>query len=94
VRILHEAQESAAALEVRVKELDARLSDAEHARKEADEAAKQSAAELDDLFIVLGDLEEKREGDKKRLKELGVEISDDEDDGDDDDGDGEEEGEE
>ncbi|PWW73560.1 hypothetical protein C7212DRAFT_217553 [Tuber magnatum] len=62
--ILHGAQGSAAALEVRVNELEARLRDAEHARKEADEAAKQSSAELDDLFIILGDLEEKRKGDK------------------------------
>ncbi|KAI9839683.1 MAG: hypothetical protein M1837_002064 [Sclerophora amabilis] len=52
---------------------------------ESKEAARSSTqAELDDLLMVLGDLEDKRTKDKKRLKVLGEAISDDED-GDDED---------
>ena len=44
-------------------------------------AAKQkdTQTELDDLLVVFADLEAKRAGDKKRLKELGEEVSEDED---------------
>lgn len=44
-------------------------------------AAKQkdTQTELDDLLVVFADLEAKREGDKKRLKDLGEEVSEDED---------------
>jgi len=61
-------------------------------------AAKQkdTQTELDDLLVVFADLEAKRAGDKKRLKELGEEVSEDEDEGGDgDEGDGDDdEGEE
>ncbi|KAF8536439.1 p115 like vesicle tethering protein [Trichophaea hybrida] len=78
--------------EAEVKGVDEKLaaviSEKEEARKKADEVQ----AELDDLFMVLGDLEEKRKQDKKWLKELGAEVSDDEDDdGDNDDEDEDEE---
>ncbi|KAF8251790.1 hypothetical protein K440DRAFT_538311 [Wilcoxina mikolae CBS 423.85] len=65
--------------------LAAVISEKEEAQKKADEVQ----TELDDLFMVLGDLEEKRKQDKKRLKELGAEVSDDEDDDEDEDEDDE-----
>ncbi|KAH8725056.1 p115 like vesicle tethering protein [Phaeosphaeriaceae sp. PMI808] len=49
----------------------------------ADKATEEKQTELDDLFVILGDLEEKRSKDKKRLKELGEEVSDGDDDEDD-----------
>ncbi|CBY00474.1 hypothetical protein IAQ61_011400 [Plenodomus lingam] len=59
-----------------VKDLEAKL-------KKAQESEKEKQTELDDLFVLLGDLEEKRSRDKKRLKALGEEVSDGEDDDDD-----------
>ncbi|KAH7083130.1 p115 like vesicle tethering protein [Paraphoma chrysanthemicola] len=54
----------------------------------AEQSAEEKQTELDDLFVILSDLEEKRDKDKKRLKELGEEVSDGEDeDEDDEDGD-------
>lgn len=47
-----------------------------------EDARKAVQTELDDLFVVLGDVEEKRTRDKRKLKELGVEVSDAEDDDD------------
>lgn len=46
-------------------------------------AAKQkdTQTELDDLLVVFADLEARRAADKKRLKDLGEEVSDDEDEG-------------
>ncbi|KAK5077664.1 Vesicle-mediated ER to Golgi transport protein [Exophiala xenobiotica] len=46
-----------------------------------DAAAKQKdvQTELDDLLVIFADLEAKRAADKKRLKELGEEVSEDED---------------
>ncbi|KAL2821286.1 p115 like vesicle tethering protein [Aspergillus cavernicola] len=55
----------------------------EKAQKETkgkEEARQAAQAELEDLLIVFGDLETKRNEDKKRLKELGQEVSEDEDD--------------
>jgi len=73
-----------------IKELEQKL-------KKAEEGEKEKQTELDDLFVLLGDLEEKRAKDKKRLKDLGEEVSDaeddneeDEDEGDGDDGDSDE----
>ncbi|KAF9700335.1 hypothetical protein EKO04_001643 [Ascochyta lentis] len=62
--------------------------------KKSEEAEKEKQTELDDLLVILGDLEEKRSTDKKRLKELGEEVSDAEDDEDDDDDEGDEDDEE
>nr|BAD77934.1 AousoA [Aspergillus oryzae] len=52
--------------------------------KEKEEARKSAQSELEDLLIVFGDLEAKRNEDKKRLKDLGQEVSEAEDDDDDD----------
>ncbi|KAF2403972.1 hypothetical protein EJ06DRAFT_489003 [Trichodelitschia bisporula] len=46
---------------------------------EKEEARKAAQTELDDLLLILSELEEKRAKDKKRLKELGEEVSDGED---------------
>lgn len=60
--------------------------------EEAMSARKDVQTELDDLLVVFSDLEAKRLADKAKLKELGQEVSEDEDEGDGDDGeDGEEE---
>ncbi|KAL5114051.1 Vesicle-mediated ER to Golgi transport protein [Pleosporales sp. CAS-2024a] len=53
----------------------------------AEKSTEEKQTELDDLFVLLGDLEEKRSKDKKRLKELGEDVSDGEDEEDDDDDD-------
>jgi intracellular protein transport protein USO1 len=44
--------------------------------KEKEDARQAAQTELDDLLLVLGELEEKRSRDKKRLKSLGEEVSD------------------
>ncbi|KAF1967682.1 hypothetical protein BU23DRAFT_515905 [Bimuria novae-zelandiae CBS 107.79] len=71
----------------KVKDAEEKLRKAETAVKEKEEARAAAQTELDDLFVMLGDLEEKRARDKKRLKELGEEVSEaeDEDDEDEDD---------
>lgn len=87
------------ALEARLKRAESRAGDAESEtrRLEADLEKEKSGrkdvqTELDDLLVVFGDLEAKRSTDKKRLKELGEEVSEDEDEGDvDEDEDGNEE---
>ncbi|KAI5293875.1 hypothetical protein KEM52_005070 [Ascosphaera acerosa] len=69
-------------------ERDKAQEDARNAREAAEKAFKEQAevqSELDDLLVVFGDLEEKRKADKKKLRELGQEVSEDEDEGDDDD---------
>ncbi|KIW10422.1 hypothetical protein PV08_11386 [Exophiala spinifera] len=73
-------------LEERLKRAESRLEDAEQrARLLVDEVDKEKAArkdvqtELDDLLVVFGDLEAKRLTDKQKLKELGQEVSEDED---------------
>ncbi|KAH7384526.1 p115 like vesicle tethering protein [Pyrenochaeta sp. MPI-SDFR-AT-0127] len=48
----------------------------------AEESEKEKQVEVDDLFVLFSDLEEKRSKDKKRLKALGEEVSDVEDDDD------------
>ncbi|KAF2706141.1 hypothetical protein K504DRAFT_459464 [Pleomassaria siparia CBS 279.74] len=69
----------------KVKDAEEKQRKAEASVKEKEEARVAAQTELDDLFVVLGDLEEKRSRDKKRLKELGEEISDIEDDDEDED---------
>ncbi|KAL4869745.1 hypothetical protein BDV12DRAFT_167150 [Aspergillus spectabilis] len=56
------------------------LEKAQQETKEKEEARQAAQSELEDLLIVFGDLETKRNEDKKRLKELGQEVSEDEDD--------------
>ncbi|KAJ5161685.1 hypothetical protein N7492_007077 [Penicillium capsulatum] len=63
-----------------VKDLQVQLDKAHSEAKEKEEARQSAQAELDDLLIVFGDLEAKRNQDKERLKELGQEVSEDEDD--------------
>ncbi|KAF2853077.1 intracellular protein transport protein-like protein [Plenodomus tracheiphilus IPT5] len=70
------------------------LKDLEAKLKKAEEGEKEKQTELDDLFVLLGDLEEKRSRDKKRLKALGEEVSDAEDDDDEEDNGDEDEDEE
>ncbi|KZM25703.1 Type I protein arginine methyltransferase [Ascochyta rabiei] len=61
------------------------IKDLQDKLKKSEEAEKEKQTELDDLLVILGDLEEKRSTDKKRLKELGEEVSDAEDDDDEED---------
>lgn len=72
-KALEDAQSKVRALE---EELDT-------TRAQADKA-REVQTELDDLLVVFADLEAKREADKKRLKELGEEVSEDEGEDDDD----------
>ena len=76
------------ALDARLKRADARVVEAENRSKQlADEIEKEKArrkdvqTELDDLLVVFSDLGDKRVADKKRLKDLGEEVSEDEDEG-------------
>ncbi|KAE8353625.1 p115 like vesicle tethering protein [Aspergillus coremiiformis] len=66
-----DARESTQELEGLRKELEKIRSEV----KQKEEARKSAQAELEDLLIVFGDLEAKRNEDKKRLKELGQEVS-------------------
>jgi len=80
--------EKLATLEKRVKELEAQVAEA----KDGEKSAKE---ELDSLFLVMSDLEAKRDGYKAKVKELGGEATesegeDDEEDEDDDREEGEE----
>ncbi|KAL2869338.1 putative intracellular protein transport protein (UsoA) [Aspergillus lucknowensis] len=80
-RLETEARKSAQALE----DAQNALEQAKREAKEKEEARQAAQSELEDLLIVFGDLETKRNEDKKRLKELGQEVSEDEADEDDDD---------
>jgi hypothetical protein len=73
-------------LEARLKRADARVADVEGRSKQLAEELEQEnkrrkdvQTELDDLLVVFADLEAKRSADKKRLKDLGQEVSEDED---------------
>ncbi|KAJ9615914.1 Vesicle-mediated ER to Golgi transport protein [Cladophialophora chaetospira] len=73
-------------LEARLQRAHARAADAESRLTSlSDELEKEKSGkkdvqtELDDLLVVFADLEAKRSGDKQRLKDLGEEVSDDED---------------
>ncbi|KIW84144.1 hypothetical protein Z517_03391 [Fonsecaea pedrosoi CBS 271.37] len=81
-------------LEARLKRAESRAQDAENRSKhlvedlEKEKAARKDVqTELDDLLVVFGDLEAKRSADKKKLKELGQEVSEDEDEDEEDEGD-------
>ncbi|KAL9638229.1 MAG: hypothetical protein Q9164_001680 [Protoblastenia rupestris] len=76
-----------AALEARLQRAEDKSGDAEKratqlqkVSDEKEDARRTAQTELDDMLMVLGDLEEKRARDKKRLKEHGEQLSDDEDD--------------
>ncbi|OGM48597.1 putative intracellular protein transport protein (UsoA) [Aspergillus bombycis] len=74
------AQKFAQEIDELQKELEKMKSEA----KDKEEARKSAQSELEDLLIVFGDLEAKRNEDKKRLKDLGQEVSEAEEDDDDD----------
>ncbi|KAJ5224897.1 uncharacterized protein N7469_008400 [Penicillium citrinum] len=67
-----------------LKDAKSSLEKAQSEAKEKEGARQATQSELDDLLIVFGDLEAKRAEDKKRLKDLGQEISEDEDEDDED----------
>lgn len=75
-------------LKGQIKSLESRVQESSKGQTElqvqlnAKEDARSAAqTELDDLLMILGDMEEKRKGDKKKIKELGGSTSDDESDG-------------
>ncbi|KAF3044456.1 hypothetical protein E8E12_010824 [Didymella heteroderae] len=74
-----------------IKDMQDKVKHVEDKLKKAEEAEKEKQTELDDLFVMLQELEEKRSADKKRLKELGEEVSEGEEDDDDDDDEDEDE---
>lgn len=69
---LQRAEDKAVDAEARSTRIQGELDSKEDSRKAVQ-------AELDDLLMVLGDLEEKRSRDKKRLRVLGEQVSDGED---------------
>ncbi|KAG0158668.1 hypothetical protein PDIDSM_6187 [Penicillium digitatum] len=80
-----EAESHARSAAETLKSIQAQLDKAHTEAKEKEEARQSAQSELEDLLIVFGDLEAKRMEDKKRLKELGEEVSETEDDDDDED---------
>ncbi|KAL8999431.1 MAG: hypothetical protein Q9169_001745 [Polycauliona sp. 2 TL-2023] len=70
--------------EDRCLDADSRASRLQEEAESKEAARKAAQTELDDLLMVLGDLEEKRSKDKKRLRALGETTSDGEDDGEED----------
>ncbi|KAJ5682558.1 hypothetical protein N7462_005723 [Penicillium macrosclerotiorum] len=85
-----EAESQAKAAAEALKELQIKLEKAQAEAKEKEEARQAIQSELDDLLIVFGDLEAKRAEDKKRLKDLGQEVSEAEDEDDEDENEDEE----
>ncbi|KAJ6191071.1 hypothetical protein N7519_001092 [Penicillium mononematosum] len=75
-----EAESHARSAAEALKSIQAQLDKAKAEAKEKEEARQSAQSELEDLLIVFGDLEAKRTEDKKRLKELGEEVSEAEDD--------------
>ncbi|KAL8670974.1 MAG: hypothetical protein Q9168_004505 [Polycauliona sp. 1 TL-2023] len=80
--------------EDRCRDADSRASRLQEEAENKEAASKTIQTELDDLLMVLGDLEEKRSKDRKRLRALGEPASDEEEDGEDGGEDDEEDGEE
>ncbi|KAI2790840.1 hypothetical protein POX_c03691 [Penicillium oxalicum] len=85
-----EAESQAKKTENALKKIQAQLEKVQEEAKEKEEARQATQTELDDLLIVFGDLEAKRAEDKKRLKDLGQEVSEGEDEDDEDEEDDEE----
>ncbi|KAJ5450598.1 uncharacterized protein N7458_007047 [Penicillium daleae] len=86
-----EAESQAQSAAEALKDIKAQLEKAQTEAKDKEEARQATQTELDDLLIVFGDLEAKRTEDKKRLKDLGQEVSEAEDEDDDEDEDDEDE---
>ncbi|OQD66540.1 hypothetical protein PENPOL_c004G00414 [Penicillium polonicum] len=80
-----EAESHARSAAENLKSIQVQLDKAKAEAKEKEKARQSAQSELEDLLIVFGDLEAKRTEDKKRLKELGEEVSEAEDDDDDED---------
>ncbi|OJJ73536.1 hypothetical protein ASPBRDRAFT_121504 [Aspergillus brasiliensis CBS 101740] len=74
------AEEAARKATQALQEARKQLEKAETEAKEKEEARQAAQSELEDLLIVFGDLEAKRNQDKQRLKDLGQEVSEAEDD--------------
>ncbi|KAJ5097468.1 hypothetical protein N7456_008189 [Penicillium angulare] len=75
-----EAEAQAESATKALKEAQAQFEKAQSDAKEKEDARQATQSELEDLLIVFGDLETKRNEDKQRLKDLGQEVSEDEDD--------------
>jgi chromosome segregation ATPase len=73
------AEERAKEYEDRVDSLNAKIIKVESSLVEKESEKKAVQSELDDLLMVFEDLEEKAEKYKRRLKELGESVSDEED---------------
>lgn len=71
-----QAEEATEDERTKVSLLEKEVSESEKEIKEKEDARQMTQTELDDLLLVLGELEEKRSQDKKKLKELGAEVSD------------------
>ncbi|KAK5940313.1 Vesicle-mediated ER to Golgi transport protein [Knufia obscura] len=97
---LDSSRKDVASLQARITSAEDRASKADTSLKAAQAELEQLQAaatrqkdtqtEFDDLLVVFADLEAKRAADKKRLKDLGEDVSEDEDEGQED-GDGDEE---
>lgn len=87
----HNAEKKAKELESQVQELQKEKQKAVEDKEKSEKSKEEVQSELDDLLVVFGDLEEKRKADKKKLKELGQEVSDDEDEDDEEEAEEEEE---
>ncbi|KAL0637349.1 Vesicle-mediated ER to Golgi transport protein [Maublancomyces gigas] len=83
------ADEEAKQAQAKVIEADGIIKKTEEKARNIGKEKDDVQTQLDDLFMVLADLEDKREKDKKRLKALGEDVSDDDDDNDDEDEDDE-----
>ncbi|RYC65307.1 hypothetical protein CHU98_g951 [Xylaria longipes] len=81
---LKSAEKRVTDLEKQLSTNQGELGEAQTRLKEKEEQQSSTQTELDDLLMVFGDLEEKVEKYKKRLKDLGEAISDGEDEEDDD----------
>lgn len=79
------AEEKAKESEARSDVLNARAAKAEKSLVEKETERQAAQSELDDLLMIFGDLEDKCEKYKQRLKELGESVSDGEEDEDEDD---------
>ncbi|KAG0651473.1 Intracellular transport USO1 [Hyphodiscus hymeniophilus] len=73
---LRRAEEKAEEADVRSKAATERATKAEQALAEKEKERTAVQSELDDLLMVFGDLEEKSEKYKERLRELGENVSD------------------
>lgn len=71
-----QAEEAAEDERTKVSLLEKEVTESEKAVQSKEDARQVVQTELDDLLLVLGELEDKRSRDKNRLKELGEEVSD------------------